>query len=84
MKKHLIEHELPDIPPIEIGVYKHYRGKLYRVEGIGLHTESLEPMVVYRPLYDSKVTYWMRPYSLFTSTVIVDGNEVGRFVKVGE
>ena len=36
-----------DIRP---GLYRHFKGKLYRVEGMARHSESLEEMVVYRAL----------------------------------
>ena len=46
------------------GVYKHYKGDLYIVEDIALHSETLEKMVIYRALYgDNKL--WVRPYDLF-------------------
>jgi hypothetical protein len=75
--------DMPELPPIEIGVYRHYKGQLYGVVGICLNSESLEPFVLYSPLYDSKVTHWVRPYDMFTGTVDVAGKQVPRFEKVG-
>lgn len=50
------------------GVYKHYKGDLYIVEDIALHSETLEKMVVYRALYgDSQL--WVRPYDMFIEEV---------------
>lgn len=35
---------------IEPGRYRHYKGNEYEVIGTARHSETLEPMVVYRPL----------------------------------
>lgn len=48
------------------GTYRHKKGNLYRVDAVGKHTESLEPMVVYTALYenpDGKI--WIRPLGMF-------------------
>lgn len=55
------------------GIYKHYKGKLYLVEGIAIRSgkEDLadqEPIVVYRPLYDNYGMRW-RPLSEFIGQV---------------
>jgi len=31
---------------LEPGLYEHYKGKQYEVVGVGLHTETLEPLVI--------------------------------------
>ena len=50
------------------GVYKHFKGKIYVVEGIAKDCETLEDVVVYRALYgDAKL--WVRPYKDFISEV---------------
>lgn len=64
------------------GIYEHYKGKQYEVIGTGLHTETLEPFVVYRPLYTSEVELWVRPLAMFVSLVQVDGRQVPRFHKI--
>ncbi len=68
---------------IKIGKYKHYKGKLYQVIGIAKHSETLEELVVYQALYESKEfgnnAIWVRPASMFTETVLVNGKEVKRF-----
>ena len=49
-------------------VYRHYKGDYYLVEGIALHTETEEEMVVYRALY-SNCELFVRPKELFLSKV---------------
>lgn len=39
---------LPDTTPP--GLYRHYKGMLYEVIGTARHSETLEPMTVYRAL----------------------------------
>lgn len=59
------------------GVYKHYKGDLYIVEDVGLHSETLEKLVIYRALYgDNKL--WVRPYDLFVGEVD-EVNHIPRF-----
>ncbi len=54
-----------DITP---GRYRHYKGNEYEVLFTAIHSETLEPMVVYRALYgDGKV--WVRPASMWRDTV---------------
>jgi len=65
------------------GTYRHYKGNEYEVIGIGKHTESEEPLVIYKALYEP-YAIWARPYNMFFETVVVDGNEVPRFQKVEE
>ena len=36
---------------IKIGLYRHFKGNLYEVLGTATHSETREPMVVYRALY---------------------------------
>ena len=60
------------------GVWQHYKGNKYRVLGTALHSETLERMVVYKALYgDGEL--WVRPLSMFTESVVLDGVTVPRF-----
>lgn len=68
---------------IKTGLYKHYKGNIYEVIGIAKHSETLEKMVVYKATYQIEgENLWVRPLSMFTETVMVDGIEVKRFEKL--
>ena len=69
---------LPPLPHIEPGLYRHYKGGEYEVLGVVRHSETLEPLVLYRPLYGESGT-WVRPYAMFVGHVEVDGVEQPRF-----
>ena len=49
-------------------VYRHFKGGLYLVEGIGAHTETKEEQVVYVN-YPDRAHVWIRPYDMFISEV---------------
>lgn len=62
------------------GVYLHYKGHEYRVLGVAKHSETFEDMVVYEALYkNEKSLLWVRPLTMFTETVVVDGVNTPRF-----
>ena len=73
--------ELPPLPSLPTGRYRHYKGGEYEVIGVARHSETLEPLVVYRPLYNA-TGLWVRPFSMFVGTVMVDGVERARFAKI--
>lgn len=50
------------------GVYRHFKGNLYRVLGVAEHSETGEQMVVYLALYGEGKMY-VRPLDSFTSPV---------------
>ena len=70
--------ELPALPATPAGRYRHYKGGEYELLGAARHSETLEPLVVYRPLYDDS-GWWVRPHAMFFGTVEVDGRTVPRF-----
>lgn len=49
-------------------VYRHFKGNLYEVKAIAIHSETEEKMVVYQALYGDNETY-VRPYDSFVSKV---------------
>lgn len=70
--------DLPPLPAIELGRYRHYKGGEYDVVDIARHSETLEPLVVYRALY-GEGGLWVRPYPMFFEQIEVDGRSQPRF-----
>lgn len=60
------------------GKYRHYKGNEYEVLYVAKHSETLEPMVVYRALYGD-FGVWVRPASMWNETVDVNGENRKRF-----
>ncbi len=50
------------------GIYKHFKGNYYLVEGIVIDSETKEEMVLYRALYKECIRY-VRPKEMFLSEV---------------
>ena len=57
------------------GKYRHYKGNDYEVLGLATHSETLEPMVVYRALY-GEYGLWVRPAKMWSELVEVSGQQV--------
>jgi hypothetical protein len=70
------------VPSIKKGTYRHYKDKLYEVVGVALHSETQEPLVVYKPLYESDSEYWVRPYDMFVEQITIEGRKIRRFEKI--
>ena len=68
---------------IRIGKYRHFKGNEYEVLCVAKHSETLEPMVVYRALYGD-FGVWVRPASMWNETVEKDGQQVKRFTLIEE
>jgi hypothetical protein len=73
--------ELPDLPELPLGRYRHYKGNDYEVIAVVRHSETLVAMVLYRALYGDG-GLWVRPYAMFMENVLVDGRSVRRFAHV--
>lgn len=71
---------LQDVRP---GRWRHYKGRDYEVIGLARHSETEEPLVVYRTLYGD-FSLWVRPLAMWQETVVVEGRPVPRFAFVGE
>ena len=63
----------------KVGLYKHFKGNIYRVIGIATHTETEENIVIYHNVRDVS-TLWARPIEMFCETV--DGKP--RFEYMGD
>lgn len=67
---------------IRPGRYRHFKGGEYEVLYVAVHSETLEPMVVYRALYGERGV-WVRPASMWNETVERDGVTCRRFTYIG-
>lgn len=74
---------MPRMSDIKPGRYRHFKGNEYEVIGMARHSESLQPLVVYRALY-GEGGLWVRPAAMFTEAVERDGVRQPRFEYVGE
>jgi hypothetical protein len=73
-----------DLPPLietPPGLYRHYKGLMYEVMGTARHSETLEPMTLYRALYGER-GLWVRPAAMFAEEVAVGGVRQPRFARV--
>lgn len=72
---------------IKKGKYKHFKGKEYEVIGTATDSDTLEEVVVYKALYESKEhgkdAMWVRPKSQFLECVVIEGKAVPRFKHLG-
>lgn len=66
---------------VQPGRYRHYKGREYTVLGVARHSETLETLVVYRQEYGDR-SLWVRPATMFTETVEIDGRSVPRFHRI--
>ncbi len=69
---------LTPLPEAPLGRYRHYKGNEYEVLGVVRHSETLAPLVLYRPLYNDS-GLWVRPYAMFFEEVDVNGVRMPRF-----
>lgn len=51
------------------GIYRHYKGDYYIVEGVAHHSETDEELVIYRGLYENEYMYCARPKDMFLSEI---------------
>ena len=69
--------------PVKLGHWRHFKGGEYDVIAIAKHSETEEPMVVYRARYGDRAV-WVRPVSMWNETVTRDGKTFPRFTYIGE
>lgn len=68
---------------IKIGKYRHFKGNEYRVLYLARHSETMEDMVVYQPLYGD-MGIWVRPAAMWDEIIERDGLTFRRFEYIGE
>ena len=68
---------------IKPGLYRHFKGNEYEVLGMATHSETFEPMVIYRALYGTH-NLWVRPASMWNEMVTRDGVTRRRFTYIGD
>jgi hypothetical protein len=75
--------DLPPLPNLPTGRYRHYKQLDYEVLSVVRHSETLEPLVLYKALYGEQ-GLWVRPFAIFTEVVVVNGVRRPRFQKLTE
>ena len=60
------------------GKYRHFKGSEYELIGVASHSETLEPMVVYRALYGDG-GLWVRPAAMWNDQIDRDDYHGPRF-----
>ena len=68
---------------ITTGIYRHYKNKLYQVIDVATHSETLEIVVIYKPLYGEE-KLWVRPLKMFNEEINFEGKLVKRFTLIEE
>ncbi len=63
------------------GKYRHFKGNEYQLIGLATHSETMEPMVIYRALYGDG-NLWVRPASMWSEEIIRDDYRGPRFIFV--
>ena len=77
------EETLPPLIITRPGYYRHYKNLLYQVLGTVRHSESLEPLTLYKALYGEQ-GLWVRPAAMFNETVDIEGVIQARFTWLGD
>ncbi|MBC7468020.1 MAG: DUF1653 domain-containing protein [Ramlibacter sp.] len=74
----MTDQDLPPLIRTPPGRYRHYKGMLYEVLDTVRHSETLEPMTLYRALYGEQ-GLWVRPATMFNEEVEIEGVRQPRF-----
>ena len=75
------DSDLPALIDTAPGRYRHYKGGEYEVIDTVRHSETLEPMTLYRALYGAH-GLWVRPAAMFGDTIEWNGVTQRRFAKL--
>lgn len=78
----------------DLGYYRHFKGNVYQVIGVGKFTEKLADhdglldVVVYRAMYSTEEhgfgAIWVRPLAMWWEPAELQGRPVPRFVKLSD
>lgn len=68
---------------LKLGIYKHFKGNVYRVLGVARHSEDLQEYVLYESV-EHPGERWIRPLAMFLEHVEKDGKKVPRFSFIAE
>ena len=67
------------------GIYRHYKGKNYKVIDLARHSETMEWLVLYECLYENpEGKLWVRPMGMFMEQVEIEGKKMARFAYIGD
>ena len=77
------DEPLPPLLETRKGKYRQYKNLPYEVLGTVRHSETLEPMTLYRALYGEQ-GLWVRPAAMFQEEVEIDGVRQPRFTWVSD
>ena len=69
------------VAAIQPGRYRHFKGNEYEVIAVARHSETEQPMVVYRALYGD-YGVWVRPAKMWNEQIVRDGKTYTRFTKI--
>lgn len=83
-----IQEQVNAMKSVMVGFrYRHFKGEIYLVTDLAVHSESNEIMVVYKNFKDSGQV-WVRPLDMFLSKVDTDKypdvKQAFRFERIGE
>lgn len=67
---------------IKIGIWRHFKGGIYKVLQIATHSETEEKMVVYQNCASGQ--WWVRPAAMWNEKVERDGQIYLRFTYLGD
>lgn len=67
---------------VRLGLYQHFKGNRYIVNGVARHSETLEEYVIYTREGNPE-DVWIRPAAMFLEDVVANGVVVKRFTYLG-
>lgn len=79
----MTEENLPPLITTAPGLYRHYKGNLYEVVDTVRHSETCEPMTLYRALYGER-GLWVRPAAMFQEEIEFNGVRQARFARMAD